>query len=314
MATPAEHLERFVGTWDPLLAREFRQYDRCLRAKARPPPCGWGQKAVEPYWEELPRWLVERKDHGRRNVSAAFLDTIIWGQTSLFYAVRLQDDLLDRDLPRAPLVLAPLLFLSEADRAYASIIDTKSAFWNHYRLALQTTLSGIARVARLQRDPAAPADELLQCYGSVDTVFSVGSAAVCEQMGMADDIPRVNEFVSELGKVLLALDDAADIDEDLADGRLNYFARILLEGSIAGGTDLSLLAETWRVHARREGFDEITKVLLGCLSRAADAIAPLGLKPAMDLIATTRGEVQNLRSHFKSSIRFVETKSPAWRR
>ncbi len=314
MVTPAEQLEQFVGTWDPSLAREFRQYDRLLRAKARPPPCGWGQKGIEPYWKELPRWLVERRSNGRQAGSKGFLDTVIWGQTALFYAVRLQDDLLDRDLPRAPLVLAPLLFLSEADRTYASIIDTKSAFWNHYRLALQTTLAGIARVAGLQRNPEAPADELLQCYGNVDAIFSVGSAAVCERMGTAENIPHVNEFVSELGKVLLALDDAEDIEEDLLDSRLNYPARILLEGRIAGGADPSLLAETWRVHARPEGLDEIRKALLGCLSRAADAIAPLGLKPAMDLIATTRGEVQDLRIHFKTNIRFVDTKSPAWRR
>ena len=141
----------------------------------------------------------------RDAASKEFLDTVIWGQTSLFYAVRLQDDHLDGQLPHTPLLLAPLLFLSEADRAYSSIIDTKAAFWNHYRLALQTTLAGIARVAEMQRNPAVPADELLQCYGCVDAIFSVGSSAVCERMGRAEDIPHINEFVSELGKVLLAL-------------------------------------------------------------------------------------------------------------
>jgi hypothetical protein len=146
----------------------------------------------------------------------------------------------------------------------------------------------------MQRDPSSRADELLQAYGRVDALFSVGSSAVCERMGLADRIPPVNEFVAELGKVLLALDDAEDIEEDLANGRLNYAARILLDRRRGPGTDLPLLVKSWRLHVRAGGFGEIRGTLLGCLSRAAAAIAPLGLQPAIDLIETTRGAVRSL--------------------
>lgn len=295
MITLLERLERFVGTWEPSLAREFLRYNRLLQAKSRRPPSEWGQKGIQPYWKELPRWLGKRGGNGKDALSAEFLDMVIWGQTSLFYAVRLQDDLLDGDLPHTQLALAPLLFLSEADRAFSSVIDTNAAFWEHCRSALQTTVAGIAKVAEMQRNPAAPADELLHAYGFVDAIFSVGSAAVCERMGAAEAIPLVNKFVSELGKVLLSLDDSDDIEEDLLDGRLNYPARIHLGEKIAPGTDFSLIAKNWRLHARTEGFDEIRTVLLGCLSRATDAIAPLGLQPAMDLIATATLAVRNLR-------------------
>ena len=290
-----ERLQRFVKTWEPSLSREFLQYDRLLRAKSRRPPSAWGQTAPEPYWKELPHWLAGQKRNGARVVPPGFLDTVLWGQTSLFYAVRLQDDLLDGKLPRSPLALAPLLFLTEADRAYSSVIDSNAGFWKHYRLALETTVAGIVRVAEMQRDTIARADELLQAYGCVDALFSVGASAVCERMGIADQIPGVKEFVSELGKVLLTLDDMDDIEEDLADGRLNYAARILLDRKIATGTDLSLLAKTWHLNARSAGFDEIRRTLMGCLIRAADAIGPLELQPAMDLIETTRAAVQNIR-------------------
>jgi hypothetical protein len=99
-----------------------------------------------------------------------------------------------------------------------------------------------------------------------------------------------------MGKVLLSLDDIEDIEADLADGRLNYPARIILQKRIAGETDLSLHAKTWRLDARAGGFDEIRTALLGCLNRATDAIAPLGLRPATDRIETTKVAVQNLRS------------------
>jgi hypothetical protein len=290
-----ERLQRFVGTWEPSLGREFLQYDRVLREKSRRAPSAWGQTAPEPYWKELPRWLAGQKGNGPGLVAQEFLDTVLWGQTSLYYAVRLQDDLLDGALPRSPLALAPLLFLTEADRAYSSVIDRTAGFWKHYRLALETTVSGIVRVAEMQRDPAARAYELLQAYGCVDALFSVGASAVCERMGIEDTIPRVNEFVSELGKVLLTLDDMEDIEEDLADGRLNYPARILLGRSIATGTDLSLLVKTWHLGARAGGFDEIRRTLLGCLIRAADVISPLELQPAILLIETTKAAVQNMR-------------------
>jgi hypothetical protein len=218
---------------------------------------------------------------------------VLWGQTTLFYAVRLQDDFLDGGLPRSPLALAPLLFLTEANRAYSSILEGNTGFWKHYRQALEATVTGIVRVAEMQRDPLVPADELLQAYGSVDAIFSVGSSAVYERLTMPDRISRVDTFVSEFGKVLLTLDDLEDIEEDLADGRLNYPARILLAQSAVAATDLPLLARSWRRYMHVERFDEITTTLLCCLSRAGDAIGPLGLQPAMDLIETTKLAVRN---------------------
>jgi hypothetical protein len=275
-----ERLQRFVGTWEPSLARVFLQYDRLLREKSRRPPSAW---------------LAGQQRDGAGEVSPEFLDIVLWGQTSLFYAVRLQDDLLDGEFSRSTLALAPLLFLTEADRAFSSIIDSNAGFWEHYRLALETTVAGIVRVAAMQRDLAARADELLQVYGCVDAVFSVGASAVCERMGTADTIPRIKEFVSELGKVLLTLDDVEDIEEDLADGRLNYPARILLGRGIPVETDPALLATIWRLDARAGGFDEVMRTLLGCLGRAADAINPLELQAAMDLIETTKAAVLNIR-------------------
>ncbi len=291
MITPAERLERFLGTWEPFLARRFFQYDRLLRSKVHRAPSVWGEGESGPYWRELPRWLAGRSGNGGSAVSPDFLDTILWGQHCLFYAVRLQDDMLDGELSRSPLTMAPLLLLSEAEQAFSSAIDAKRQFWVHYRRALGTTVAGITRVAELQRSPAAHADDLLDAYGCVDAVLSVASSAVCEQMGRAEEVPHINDFVRELGKVLLALDDAEDIGEDLADGRLNYAARVVLEPEFARGGDLPPMAKMWRLHVRTEGYDEIRQALFGCLVMATEAIVPLKLPHALDLINTTKNEV-----------------------
>jgi hypothetical protein len=292
--THFERLERFVRSWEFSLAREFLEYDRLLRAKSRRPPTEWGQSGAEPYWKEIPRWLTERQGDWPGSVSPEFLDTVLWGQTCLFYAIRLQDDLLDGHLSRSSIALAPLLFLTEAHRTFSSVFDRNAGFWEHYRKALETTVGGIARVAHMQRDSSARADELLQAYGCVDAIFSVGSSAICDRMGRAGMIPRVDGFVCEMGKVLLTLDDVEDIEEDLADGRLTYPARVLLMREIESGADIRPLARIWRTHALAGGFDAIKEVLLGCLRRANDSIAPLKLQPVTDLIETTNVAVNSL--------------------
>ncbi len=290
----AGRLEHFVGTWEPALAREFFRYDHLLQSKANRLPSAWGEREREPYWKELPGWLAGRDGKGPDAVSPDFLDTVLWGQICLFYAVRLQDDVLDGALSRSPLTMAPLLFLTEAGRAYSSVFQPESGFWGHYRHAVETTVMGITRVAELQRGSAAQADALLEAYGCVDAVFSVGSSAVCERTGVVEDIPRVNDFVGELGKVLLALDDLEDIGEDLVDGRLNYAARVLFEPDFILSADFPSLAGSWRLHSRTKGIDEFRQRLLGCLARAAESIGPLGLEPAFELIESTKNTLCHL--------------------
>lgn len=289
-------MERFVAAWEPALASEFRRYDRRLKAKSHGPPLPWGQAHNEPYWKEFPGWLAGRGGKAKGAISPQFLDTVQWGQTALFYAVRIQDDLLDREFAHSSLALAPLLFLSEAHHAFSSVIDANAAFWRHYRLALEATVSGIARVAEMQRDPEASAAELLDVYGSVDSIFSVGPAAICERQGLSEEIRRVSVFVGELGKVLLVLDDIEDIEEDYADGRLNYSARVLLAGSRGSWPGHPPPVKNWRLQARPGGLEEITGVLFDCLGRAGEAIAPLDLQPALDVIEATRVAVTRLRT------------------
>lgn len=290
----AERLEQFVGTWEPSLARLFSRYDRILRSKTRCLPCAWGKTEAGPYWKELPRWLADRRGNGRSVVSPEFLDAVIWGQTCLFYAVRLQDDLLDGGLSRSPLTMAPLLFLTEAQHALSVVTDAMPGFREHYRHAVETTVAGITRAAELQRNPAARADDLLEVYGCVDAVLSVASSAVCMSMGAIEEIPHIHDFVEELGKVLLALDDAEDIEEDLADERLNYAARMFLVPEFVRGADLPSLARSWRLHTREGGIKEFRERLAGCLTRAEGAILPLGLPPVHELIGTIKLEVHRL--------------------
>ncbi len=287
-------LGEFTRTWDPSLCEEFLRYDRRLREKSNRSPPSWGEKAPGPYWKELPRWLSARRGYRPRRPAPEFLEAVVWGQTCLFYAVRLQDDLLDGHLIRSPLALAPSLFLNEAHRTFSSVLGPDSLFWNHCRRALDTTVAGIVRVERLQRDPGANARDLLHAYGSVDAIFSVGAAAVCERMGMCDALPAVCAFVSEIGKVLLTLDDIEDLHEDLADRRLTLPAKMMLDHKHTRRADVFRRAERVRLNARSKGIEDVKGILLGCLERAREAVDQINLSPAMKLIESTEISVRAL--------------------
>lgn len=269
----------------PDFRRDFLKYDRELRRRGPPVAAAWGEVPESAYWNDFPGWIL-RASRGR-SVTPEFVDAVSRGQTCLFYSVRIQDDLLDGHIPPTRLSPAPLIFLTEAERAFASVIGGGARFWGRYRSALGRTVSGILEVARLQRDRLTTPDVLLRAYGDVDAIFSVGGAAVCECIGKPGWIGAVETFVSEMGKVLLCLDDLDDIEEDLRAGRVNYPARVLLADELSAGTDLALLAGEWDRRLDRAAATILVTTLRECLFRAAEAIGPLGLEGVSDLIDRT---------------------------
>ncbi len=216
MDTIAGRLERFLGTWDPSLARRFFQYDRLLRSKDHRPPSAWGEGEAGPYWKELPRWLAERRGNGQGTVPPEFLDAVLWGQSCLFYSVRLQDDMLDGELPRSPLMMAPLLFLTEAQRIFESVIDGKKGFWERYRRALETTVAGITRVAELQRSPTARADDMLEAHGCVDAVLTQYNKGLTLT---GSDVQRFFDLLTR-GHVMITARDLVGLYDDLQPPKL----------------------------------------------------------------------------------------------
>jgi hypothetical protein len=289
-------LAEFANAWPAPLGEEFLRYRRTLRPASAGPVSAWGEAPPGPYWMDLPAWAVRLKEPKSGVRYRRLVRDATWGQVCLFYAVRIQDDILDGQLPRTSLSLAPSLFFCEADEVFASVMGKESPFWRFYRKAIRTTVRGILRVSELQRDPLAPAEELLESYGSVDAVFTVGPSAVCRKLGASAILPALCTFVREIGKVAQSLDDLEDLDEDLADGRFNYPAKVLL-ARLRGCTHASARHKAGSdLTARREAGREIAATLDRCLDRAERTAARLGIRPAMDLVGRYRGAIRQLAS------------------
>jgi len=219
-------LTRLLNSWPESLAREFRAYRAALcHARGRNLP-QWGQSS-SPYWYDLPEWIRRAEGARARAITPRAARDAGWGESCLMYAIRIQDDLLDGQLGRTSLAVAPALLHCEAARVFMSMIGNRPQFWRYYYRAVRGTIGGILRASALQRDPGAPEKDLLESYAEVDSIFTIGPAAIYMVGGNRTAHGNVRALVGEFGKAFQILDDMEDVEEDLSDGRFNYAARVL---------------------------------------------------------------------------------------
>jgi hypothetical protein len=202
----------------PAPARQITgRYFRSRGSRRRPK--GW----TDPYWLLLPHWLADKFNGPPRRV----VDDLLWGQYCLFAYVRMRDDVMDRQATGASLVFAADGFLVEAERVFAQHVR-EEAFWAFFRRALERTAHGILEVNARQRRAGGSLPPMLAAYARVSEIFKVGSAAICLPERRRKELVRVERFADELAIAGQLLDDLEDVREDLADGRWNGAARILL--------------------------------------------------------------------------------------
>ena len=197
-----------------------------LRAALNRPAAG-----KPPFWAVLPSSLTRAyggqkalREHRR------FLADAVWAQYCLFKCVRLQDDLYDgqeRDLSR---VFVADQFLIEAERRFSKHFRQAGAFWEAFHNALERTTLAILDADLLQKRPGGHPRELLAAYARVNSIFTVGAAAVCIKFHRPLDLARVATLAGEVAKASQILDDLEDLAEDLSRERFNYAAKVLLAG------------------------------------------------------------------------------------
>ncbi len=143
------------------------------------------------------------------------------------HAIRIEDDILDRDAPPDLSLLASPLLYGEADDTLARHVPRGAAFWGTYRSALLTTIRGIAAAAEAQRSRRSPT-RLARLYVMECTVFTIPLTAIAHLSGLQRMLPRLLAAAGRLAIAGHAVDDLVDIDEDLCNRRVNLAAAILI--------------------------------------------------------------------------------------
>ncbi len=185
------------------------------------------QPSGRPFWYRCPLWL-KRKYPRNRALTSAFVADATWAQYCLFFAVRMQDDLLDKQAGEPALSFLAAQYFAEAERRLLLHFPPSARFWHYYHEMLDRTARGILRIGELHRAGSTSSARLRRASEDVNALFGVGAAAVCCRAGHMEILPalrRIGGVIAFAGQVA---DDIMDLEEDFADGKLNYVARILL--------------------------------------------------------------------------------------
>lgn len=184
-----------------------------------------------PYWAVLPSSLLRAYGgkealHEHRD----FLADAVWAQYCLFKCVRLQDDLYDGHDHDLSKVFVADHFLIEGARSLSKHFGSAGAFWEAFYGALDKTTRAILDADRLQTRPGGDPHDLLVAYARVDSIFTVGAAAVCIKFRRRADLAALSALVRTVGVASQILDDLEDFTDDLRRERFNYAAKVLLDG------------------------------------------------------------------------------------
>jgi hypothetical protein len=237
-------------------------------------------------WLLITQWLNQRLECGQDLIhQCSLLSDAIFAQACLGLLVRIHDDRADgaADDPILPVVAHQLHI--EAERALARHLSGDAAFWEYFRGALEETAWNAVRVAEWQRNPRTDPKKLQRGYAAQAAILSVGSAAVCHAAGRTDLLPEVRRFGAAMTVAGQVLDDVRDLGEDLAQGKVNLAANLLLRAAERAGVPAELTVETLAESAVRSGgFQDILNLVARQLIRAKAAVRRLELPEAVALV------------------------------
>ena len=244
-----------------------------------------GRTAVgDPLWLLAPAWLLaERRDR-------SCLADILFAQCCLFLAIRLHDDLVDRQVQGAWLIFVGDDLFVEAQSQFARHID-EQAFWSQFRRATTRTLHAIAEVDRLQTQPSGMPASARLLYGNVSAILSVGVAAAFARRKRLADYAGFERLFDDLAIASQLLDDLEDIEEDAARGRLNVAATLII-GSRAAAARSRGTRFRRKILTQRMVLDGRAEVVIRLarqhVKRAERRATAMGLRPAVEYASQMR--------------------------
>lgn len=182
-----------------------------------------GSSPLPPFWIPL-SLALSRREGLQRHIP----EDLLWATTCLSHAIRMEDDLLDRDTRVDMSVFAAPLLYHETHRVLRRYFPPRSTFWKSYRSSLYATLQGIAGAAHIQRRQRCTPATLMRFYAMECAIFNIPIFALCRLSGNHRLLPRLRTAARHLAIAGHMIDDLMDINEDLHEGRMNSAAAFLL--------------------------------------------------------------------------------------
>lgn len=253
--------------------------------------------AKYPYWMLLPAWLW---DHHREDkavlISSDALIDLSHAQVCVFLFTRIHDDLADGTIQDALLPAVAQQFLIDGERISARYLGRDERFWTFYRDALQETSWNAIWLAQWQRVPSTDWRKIRKGYEDEGAVLNVASAAVCHLQQRVEDLKMVRQFGAAMTVAGQVLDDLRDLGEDLAQGKVNLAANLMLRAAERAGVPVELTVDSLVESAVRSGgFTDILNLVARQLARAKSAARRLELPEAVALVERYQGWPRSMK-------------------
>lgn len=176
-------------------------------------------------WLLVAGWLAESFGLASTAAGRRALPDLRWIQYCVYGVFRVQDDLVDGECGDPLLAVEANQLSSEAARCAARHFDGDSPFWDLFQGSIDQTSRALVTLQDLQRSAEREPHGELALYVDLAASLKIGAAGVAFAAGRERDwVERISPALDHLAVAGQILDDVEDVDEDLAEGRINYAA------------------------------------------------------------------------------------------
>jgi hypothetical protein len=252
-----------------------------------------------PFWLLMPGWLLDRssQDLPKNIPKLTLLEDILYAQLCLVLFVRIHDDLADDPSQRSFLAVAAFQLLIDSEMVFCKYLGQANTFSSLFHEALRTTSFCAIQLEFLERDPDIKPDRIMRLYAKEAAVLLLGSRVIGFLAGSPDDIREIQRFGGAMTVSGQLLDDLRDLEEDLAQGKINLAASILMRASNRAGLSVQLTRESLvEAGIFSGGFQDVLNVVARQLVRAKTAAHELKIQAAVPWVERYQTWPKNMRA------------------
>jgi len=255
------------------------------------------RRLPETYWIFAPRRLAVKygRIKGRPLFSRTFLRDVIRAQYDLYLAIKIHDDIFDRQMAGPALVWTGDECFLEAHRLLIRHFGSSPEFWDYCHSAIRTTLRAVRDLDSLQARSRPSYRKMIRNYTALYAVCKIAAYAVCLKARRMRDYRDVSDFFDRMAVAGQAIDDFEDMIEDTGRGRINAAAAFFLQQGTP--SHRKTLERVGRNLIFTDACDAFFRMLEGQLDRAEESTRRLNLPGLPAFMASYRNSVMRLEEH-----------------
>jgi hypothetical protein len=261
---------------------------------SRPFWLSWPPKLLRTLWcDQLPRIEID------------LLTDVLWSQGCMVYAIRLHDDLFDKQSSQRELIYIGDLLATEAERTLANCSQQIPEVGELFRTAFWRCIVGIVETYRLQKLENIESSKQRTQIERVSALFPLSSIVMLGRAGRSELVDDINSASNTLSVAGQLVDDFYDLEEDASAGLINFAARLILKADgLSSNGDDQVSDRIAVALSRSESVDRACAPFVERLTALENRLAEIGLSCLIEDVVAIRESLEAIAT-FPSFFRRV---------